>query len=199
MKNYIVTTGIFENTLFRGKADYTNNRVINIDTVGQSYPIENCKEIIKKDVCKLTYTVNRTFVKEPILKANGDKFVIEKPTNFRLSCVSPAKMEQITSIYKKLELMHSVKYYPPGYLSGQKTPLYDIEIDLGYSGSLSFECDLIEFGSSFGKIEFEKVEFNLSHSGGTGGDFTDMFTIVGQSVEFAKLVETKFLTARKNN
>lgn len=199
MKNYIVTAGIFENTLFRGKVDYTNNRVVNIDTVGQSYPIENCKEIIKKDVCKLTYTVNRTFVKEPILKANGDKFVIEKPTNFRLSCVSQSKMEKITAIYKNLQLMHSVKYYPPGYLSGQNTPLYDIEIDLGYSGSLSFECDLIEFGSSFGKIEFEKVEFNLSHSGGTCGDFTDMFTIVGQSVEFAKLVETKFLTANKNN
>jgi len=27
---------------------------------------------------------------------------------------------------------------------------------------------------------------------------TDMFTIVGQSVEFAKLVEAKFLTVRKN-
>ena len=198
MKNYIVTTGIFENTTFRGKADYTNKRIINIDTVGQSYPIENCKPMIKKDVCKLTYTVNRTFVKEPIIKADGDKFVIEKPTNFRLSGVSEVKMEQITNIYKRLELQHNVRYYPSGYCKGQKAPLYDIEIDLGYSGSLSFECDLIEFGSSFGKIEFEKVEFNLSHSGGTGGDFTDMFTIVGQSVEFAKLVEAKFLTVRKN-
>lgn len=198
MKNYIVTTGIFENTIFRGKADYTNKRIINIDTVGQSYPIENCKPMIKKDVCKLTYTVNRTFVKEPIIKADGDKFVIEKPTNFRLSGVSEVKMEQITNIYKRLELQHNVRYYPSGYCKGQKAPFYDVEIDLGYGG-IDFECNLIEFDCSFGKIEFEGEEFDLSHSGGTGGDYTDMFAIVGKSVEFAKLVEKKFNQVRKAN
>lgn len=195
MKNYIVTAGIFENTIFRGKVDCLNKRVINIDTIGQSYPLENCKEMIKKDVCKLTYSVNRTFVKEPIIKADGSKFVIEKPTNFRLSCLSPSNMEKVTDIFKNLELMHSVKYYPSGYFKNQKTPLYDIKIDLGY-GSIEFECNLLDFGNSFGSIEFEGTEFLLSHSGGTGGDYTDMFTITGKQVEFAKLIQSKFLKVR---
>lgn len=196
MKNYKVITGIFENTLFRGKEDHANKRIINIDSAGQSYPAENCKIVIKENLCNLSYTVNKTFTKEPILKANGERFVIVKPTVFKLSCINESKMLKITNIFKNLELVHNVTYYPIGY-SKNNAPFYDVEIDLGY-GRIDFKCDLLDFGYSYGEIEFEGEKFDLSHSGGTGGDFTDVWCVVGKPLEFAKLVETKFINARKN-
>lgn len=43
MKNYIVTTGIFTGTIFNGTPN--NNRITNNDTIGQSFPAENCEPI----------------------------------------------------------------------------------------------------------------------------------------------------------
>lgn len=40
MEKYVVIKGIFENTIFNGTAK--NNRVHNNDTIGQSYPLDNC-------------------------------------------------------------------------------------------------------------------------------------------------------------
>ena len=40
---YQVTSGIFEGTIFNGCVQ--SNRVLNTDTIGQSYPIENCLQI----------------------------------------------------------------------------------------------------------------------------------------------------------
>lgn len=40
MKKYIVIKGIFEGTIFNGIEK--NGRIYNVDTVGQSYPLENC-------------------------------------------------------------------------------------------------------------------------------------------------------------
>jgi hypothetical protein len=40
MKKFIVTCGIFEGTSFYG--DIVNKRVVNNETIGQSYPVENC-------------------------------------------------------------------------------------------------------------------------------------------------------------
>lgn len=41
-KKYIVINGIFEGTVFNGKI--VNDRIINLNSVGQSFPVENCKE-----------------------------------------------------------------------------------------------------------------------------------------------------------
>lgn len=40
MKKFIVISGIFENFVFNGKIQ--GNRVVNTDSVGQSFPVENC-------------------------------------------------------------------------------------------------------------------------------------------------------------
>lgn len=42
-----VIKGIFENTIFNGSVDKKNNRVINLETYGQTYPIENVNLIIE--------------------------------------------------------------------------------------------------------------------------------------------------------
>jgi succinate dehydrogenase flavin-adding protein (antitoxin of CptAB toxin-antitoxin module) len=42
MKTYIVVKGIFENTIFKGIEQ--NDRIYNKETVGQSYPLDNCIE-----------------------------------------------------------------------------------------------------------------------------------------------------------
>jgi hypothetical protein len=42
MKTFVVTKGIFENTIFKGEV--LNNRVYNKETTGQSYDLENCIE-----------------------------------------------------------------------------------------------------------------------------------------------------------
>lgn len=43
MNRFIITSGIFEGTSFLGSVK--NNRVFNTETIGQSYPIENCLQI----------------------------------------------------------------------------------------------------------------------------------------------------------
>ena len=43
MKKFLVTQGIFEGTAFYG--DFLNGRIVNNETVGQSYPVTNCKLI----------------------------------------------------------------------------------------------------------------------------------------------------------
>ncbi len=40
MKKFIVNTGVFENFVFNGKIQ--GDRVLNIDSIGQSFPLENC-------------------------------------------------------------------------------------------------------------------------------------------------------------
>jgi hypothetical protein len=42
MKTFVVTKGIFEGTIFKGKI--LNSRVYNKETTGQSYILENCTE-----------------------------------------------------------------------------------------------------------------------------------------------------------
>lgn len=148
-----------------------------------------------ENLCQLTYTVNKTFVKQPILDSNGNKFVIESPTVFKLGFCTPKEMATITGIFTGLELVHNVTFYPPGYCKGQKSPAYDIEINLGYGG-IEFACNLLEFGCSFGKIQFEGEVFNLSHSGGTGGDHCQQWCISNKPITFAKLVQNKFIQAR---
>jgi len=43
MKKFLVTSGIFEGTSFYG--DFSNGRIINNESIGQSYPATNCKLI----------------------------------------------------------------------------------------------------------------------------------------------------------
>lgn len=43
MKKFLVTSGIFEGTTFYG--DFLNGRIVNNETIGQSYPATNCKLI----------------------------------------------------------------------------------------------------------------------------------------------------------
>ncbi len=148
-----------------------------------------------KNLCQLTYTVNKTFVKSPILDETGNKFVIEAPTVFKLCFCSLKEKETVCNILIELELVHSVTYYPKGYCKGQNSPAWDIEVNLGYGG-IEFVCNLLEFGCSFGKLEFEGEVFNLSHSGGTGGDFCRHWYIANKPITFAKLVQKKFIAAR---
>lgn len=44
---YQVIKGIFENTIFTGSLDKKNNRVINSDTYGQTFPMENVDLLIE--------------------------------------------------------------------------------------------------------------------------------------------------------
>jgi len=148
-----------------------------------------------ENLCQLTYTVNKTLYKNPLQDASGKTFRIESPTIFKLNFCTPKEMAIITGIFTGLELVHNVTFYPPGYCKGQKQPAYDIEINLGYGGT-EFACNLLEFGCSFGKMQFEGEVFNLSHSGGTGGDYCQQWCISNKPITFAKLVQNKFIAVR---
>ncbi len=148
-----------------------------------------------ENLCQLTYTVNKTLCKNPLQDANGNTFRIEKPTVFKLLFCNTQEMKVIAAMFTELELVHNVTFYPPGYCKNQKTPAYDIEINLGYGG-IEFACNLLEFGSSFGKLKFEGQIFNLSHSGGTGGDYCEQWCISNKAAAFALLVQKKFIAAR---
>jgi hypothetical protein len=46
---YKVIVGIFSGLVFKGCVNHAKSRIINLNTVGQSYPIENCRLFNEKE------------------------------------------------------------------------------------------------------------------------------------------------------
>jgi len=59
MKKYIVINGIFEGTIFNGvnfNGTSVNDRIVNLDSVGQSFPVENCIDLESYNKLKVIET-----------------------------------------------------------------------------------------------------------------------------------------------
>ncbi|PCI30882.1 MAG: hypothetical protein COB67_00060 [SAR324 cluster bacterium] len=138
-------------------------------------------------LCDLAYTVNDGVVitKEGVLGQNlgREVFKISSPTIFSIS-LTRSKYLMYSNILMTGSYMHSMTFYPKGYIKGQKEDKYDLRLDLGFINNVP-TVQVIDFGSSFGKLRINNIEVGLSHASGPNGDYTDIFCLVGSNAHAA--------------
>lgn len=174
---------------------------VTVETIAEKGNFENVTLNFQDiNVCTLENAVNKVFVRKPLCKIwpNGkrDFFVIEKPTTFTLCCLNLADKKEVAKALINVTQRHTVEYIPAGYLKDQPHPLYNVKIDIGFD--YSPDVRVIEFGSSYGKITVNGVEFGISHSGCSGynkelghywTDYTQGFEVyTKEPVRFIELI-----------
>jgi hypothetical protein len=126
--------------------------------------IPTLAEVAGLNLCDLGININYgpTKIKAP----DGERWKLFKIDNPCAVDITLNK-EKLDSISKQLrEYRHSIDYYPPRYFKGQQGVLYGVKLDCGFRWHANIQ--LLDFGSSYGKVSVNGVVCDISHSGGTG-------------------------------
>ena len=152
------------------------------------------KESQGVNLCDLTYSVNGGLK----LIDGKEEFIIERPTALNITITGKQK-EEITKLLELKGVCYDLYFYPPHYFKNQTSKMYSLALEFGYLWKKP-TFKVIEFGCSYGKIEIDGSVMGLSHSGGSGADYTNKFNLQGLSKELKdvpyktmiKLIEAYF-------
>lgn len=138
------------------------------------------------NLCALVYSVNNGLivVKDPFYKTNDLNeygFKIDNPTRFK-ALLTTVQYKIATEKLMENQKSFMSKFYPLGYLSGQKTPLWELTLEFGYEHPNRIpHVSVLDFGLSYGKLKVDEYEVDLSHIGGSSYDRTDSWNLVGDN------------------
>jgi len=149
------------------------------------------------NLCDLKYTVNGgvTITHKDVKKDIDTKeaFAIKSPTVFEAN-ISVSSYIKLSSLLISNRVGFSMKFLPKGYLKGQREDLYCLILDLGHIQNTPV-VTVTHFGNSYGDILIDDLNVELSHCGGTLGDRTDNFCMIGKNRIKALSLLIKYLAS----